>query len=140
MTTANSRTGPGVTQELLIEGAGCASCVRKIETALANVDGVERGADEFPLRTVAVTGSAFTADLVKAVENAGYRATPAAGSETDLLEEKEQADQRLLPPFVARYLDCPRARYSADAVRHGRAVICRFTRKLRGGGGCCFAC
>ncbi|MCR6650752.1 MAG: heavy metal translocating P-type ATPase [Cellvibrionaceae bacterium] len=94
MTTANSRTGPGVTQELLIEGAGCASCVRKIETALKNVDGVEEAQMNFPLRTVAVTGSAFTADLVKAVENAGYRATPAAGSETDLLEEKEQADQR----------------------------------------------
>lgn len=94
MTTANSRTGPGVTQELLIEGAGCASCVQKIETALKSVDGVEEAQMNFPLRTVAVTGSAFAADLVKAVEKAGYRATPAAGSETNLLEEKEQADQR----------------------------------------------
>lgn len=48
MTTANSRTGPGVTQELLIEGAGCASCVRKIETALKNVDGVEEAQMNFP--------------------------------------------------------------------------------------------
>jgi copper-(or silver)-translocating P-type ATPase len=85
---------PNAIQELLIEGAGCASCVRKIETALKNVQGVEDAQMNFALRTVAVTGSAAAEDLVKAVENAGYRATPAAGAETELMDEKEKADAR----------------------------------------------
>ena len=79
--------------ELLIEGAGCASCVVKIETALKNVAGVTRAEMNFVERTVAVTGSASTAELVKAVEGIGYKAKPAAGSvDVDAANEKEQAD------------------------------------------------
>lgn len=92
-TAAHTSHSTQPTQELLIEGAGCASCVRKIETALKNVQGVEDAQMNFPLRTVAVTGSAPAEALVKAVENAGYRATPAVGAETELMDEKEKADE-----------------------------------------------
>lgn len=81
------------TQELLIEGASCASCVRKIETALQNVPGVADAQMNFAQRTVTVAGSAATAALVKAVQDAGYQATPAAtDDESVLLEEKDLAD------------------------------------------------
>ncbi len=43
-------------QELMIEGAGCASCVTKIETALKAVPGVTSAEMNFAQRTVTVTG------------------------------------------------------------------------------------
>ncbi len=89
----SSGNNPGP-QELIIEGAGCASCVGKIESALKAVSGVENAEMNFAQRTVSVTGNADAADLVKAVEKAGYNAKLAAAeSEDDALAEKEKADQ-----------------------------------------------
>jgi len=42
--------------ELIIEGAGCASCVGKIEGALKAVSGVEHAEMNFAQRTVSVQG------------------------------------------------------------------------------------
>ncbi|MAR93230.1 MAG: copper-translocating P-type ATPase [Pseudomonadales bacterium] len=81
-------------QELLIEGAGCASCVNKIETALQQVAGVEQAQMNFAQRTVSVEGSAAPADLIAAVEAAGYGATPVnSESETEAQAEREAAQQ-----------------------------------------------
>lgn len=83
----------GAVQELLIEGASCASCVRKIEAALNNVSGVTQADMNFPQRTVSVLGQASPDALIKAVAEAGYRATISdSESEEDLLAEKEQVD------------------------------------------------
>ncbi|MBY4677590.1 heavy metal translocating P-type ATPase [Marinobacterium arenosum] len=80
-------------RELLIEGAGCASCVGKIEKALKQVPGVQDAVMNFAQRTVTVTGDAAEAQLIKAVEAAGYNARGTeAEAESDLLAEKEQAD------------------------------------------------
>lgn len=82
-----------VQQNFMIDGASCASCVAKIEAALNSVPGVTEAEMNFALRTVSVVGSADAADLIKAVEAAGYNAKPTAGeSETDALDEKEEAD------------------------------------------------
>ena len=81
-------------QELIIEGAGCASCVGKIESALKAVPGVESAEMNFAQRTVSVIGNAAASDLLKAVEKAGYNAKLAAAeNEDDALAEKEKADQ-----------------------------------------------
>ncbi len=80
-------------QELLIEGAGCASCVGKIEAALKAVDGVERAEMNFAQRTVSVDGNASMDLLMAAVEKAGYNAKPMnAKNEEGVLDEKERAD------------------------------------------------
>jgi len=81
-------------QELIIEGAGCASCVGKIEAALKQVSGVNQAEMNFAQRTVSITGDANVADLIKAVEKAGYNAkSHSAETEEDALDEKEKADQ-----------------------------------------------
>ena len=67
-------------QELLIEGASCASCVKKIETALNRVPGVTGAAMNFAQRTVTVTGNVDTQALIRAVENAGYNAKSIAAT------------------------------------------------------------
>ena len=94
-------SGTTAQQELIIEGAGCASCVGKIEAALKKVAGVTQAEMNFAQRTVSVEGSADTAQLIKAVEQAGYNAkVTTAENEDDALSEKEKTDhayyQRLI--------------------------------------------
>ena len=83
----------GQNRELLIEGAGCASCVVKIETALRNVAGVTHAEMNFAQRSVSVFGTAATADLISAVQNIGYNAKATASSmDIETIDEKEQAE------------------------------------------------
>lgn len=79
--------------ELIIEGAGCASCVGKIEGALHKVPGVQTAVMNFAQRTVSVSGEVLESELIKAVEGAGYNAKGMQGEvDGDVLAEKEQAD------------------------------------------------
>ena len=80
-------------QQLIIEGAGCASCVGKIETTLKNTHGVDRAEMNFADRTVLVSGTAETEALITAVESAGYNAKALNDSHgSDGLDEKDAAD------------------------------------------------
>jgi len=82
-------------QELIIDGAGCASCVGKIETALKNVKGVDNAQMNFALRTVVVDGEVDSEALVQAIESIGYNARSSENtSDDELLDEKEVADQK----------------------------------------------
>jgi Cu+-exporting ATPase len=91
--TANSATVP--TQELIIEGASCASCVSKIEQALKALDGVVDANMNFAQRTVLVEGNVSEAVLTKTIEAAGYNVKPRNdASDEDLLEEKSKADEQ----------------------------------------------
>ncbi|PSJ45101.1 copper-translocating P-type ATPase [Zobellella taiwanensis] len=81
-------------QELLIQGASCAGCVKKIEAALQSVPGVTHAEMNFAQRTVSVEGAVDASILIKAIEQAGYGAqTQSADSDDDALEEKEKADR-----------------------------------------------
>ena len=60
--------------QLLIGGMSCASCVSRVQKALAAVPGVSQARVNLAERTALVTGSASAAELVQAVENAGYGA------------------------------------------------------------------
>lgn len=81
------------TLQLIIEGAGCASCVGKIEGALNTIPGVKTAEMNFADRTVMVSGNAAAELLIKAIESAGYNAKIMnQGSESEALDEKEQAD------------------------------------------------
>lgn len=82
------------TTQLSIEGAGCASCVGKIETALKAVSGVSNAEMNFADRTVVVTGHVASEQLISAVEGVGYNATALCrDNENEALAEKEQADK-----------------------------------------------
>lgn len=79
---------------LMIDGAGCSSCVIKIEKSLNAVSGVENASMNFADRTVTVTGSASAATLINAVKAAGYGATEQQTENDDeILEEKERSDE-----------------------------------------------
>ncbi|MBU2713350.1 heavy metal translocating P-type ATPase [Zooshikella harenae] len=79
--------------QLLIEGAGCASCVGKIEDALKQVSGVEDATMNFAQRVVVVLGNVTDEQLINAIEMAGYRAQVMGSStEKEALDEKSKAD------------------------------------------------
>lgn len=81
--------------DLLIDGAKCASCVSKIETALQKVPGVQSASMNLAQRSASIDGSAAPEDLVCAIEQAGYKATVVQSeNEADLLSESEQADAK----------------------------------------------
>ncbi|KVU65835.1 copper-transporting ATPase [Burkholderia ubonensis] len=69
--------------ELEIEGMTCASCVARVEKALAGVPGVTRASVNLATEhaTVDAAAGVTTAQLVDAVRQVGYQATPVAEPE-----------------------------------------------------------
>ena len=61
-------------QQLLIDGMSCASCVSRVQNALSGVPGVTQARVNLAERTALVMGSACASDLISAVEKAGYGA------------------------------------------------------------------
>ncbi len=87
-----SSNSPNIEKTLLIDGAGCASCVGKIEGALLEVTGVQKASMNFAQRTVLVTGDVVDHDLIRAVESVGYQASFVDENDQDLLDEKEKSE------------------------------------------------
>lgn len=88
--------------ELSIEGMTCASCVGRVERGLAQLPGVIAASVNLATERAQVrhlAGTVSVADLVAAVENAGYTAR-AAGVSTaaagDQEEERREAEARAL--------------------------------------------
>ncbi len=95
MSKLSQNTVQTASQELIIDGASCASCVGKIEKALRAVAGVESAAMNFALRTAQVTGDVEADSLIKAVEAIGYNAKSTnEASDDELLDEKAIADEK----------------------------------------------
>jgi len=100
MTTA-TRPAPEERIDLTVEGMHCASCVARIEDALADVDGVEKASVNLATGRAAVAGHDLDrAALGAAVSRAGYRARPLAAvstaEEEAEPERRAQAELRLL--------------------------------------------
>jgi len=76
-------------QQLLINGMSCASCVSRVQNALAAVPGVTQARVNLAERTALVMGSAAATDLVQAVEKAGYGAE---AIEDDLKRRERQQE------------------------------------------------
>ncbi|RSB42748.1 heavy metal translocating P-type ATPase [Brevundimonas sp. 357] len=90
----------GVT-ELSIEGMTCASCVGRIERALAAVPGVTKAAVNLATERASIQGNAESSALIAAVKDAGYEAklieTSSGGAdENDERAEKKEAERREL--------------------------------------------
>lgn len=98
--------------DLAVRGMSCASCLGRVEQALTSVPsvlGAEVNLGTERARVTALSGTVSAADLVKAVEAAGYEATPAVVQElgsTEVFEEthRERAARRDLFHVVAAVL------------------------------------
>ena len=79
-------------QQLLINGMSCASCVSRVQKALQAVAGVTQARVNLAERTALVMGSAPAAELVSAVEQAGYGAE---AIEDDIKRRERQQETAL---------------------------------------------
>jgi Cu+-exporting ATPase len=85
---------------LTIEGMTCASCVRRVEKALAQVPGVTAAEVNLATETARVSGASDTAALIAAVRKAGYGAHVHVEHET-------AAPAPLWPVLLAAALSLP---------------------------------
>ena len=93
--------------QLNINGMSCASCVGRIEKALAKVAGVEQVTVNLASETATVSGLAVPTDLlIAAVEKAGYQAS--------LPEKKSQAEQKQTAFYQQEWWPC--LLYTSDAA------------------------
>ena len=61
-----------------ITGMSCAACVARVEKAVKGVPGVLECSVNLLTATMNVEGSATSAEIIRAVSNAGYGATPSS--------------------------------------------------------------
>jgi P-type Cu+ transporter len=92
-------------QVLAVEGMTCASCVRRVERALAKVPGVDEVSVNLATEHAAVHGSAALPALLSAVKRAGYQATlvevsQTGAAENDLIARQDRAARRQLIELV----------------------------------------
>ncbi len=101
---------------LAISGMTCASCVRRVERAIAKVPGVENAAVNLATERATVTlgGQATIDDLLTAVEQAGYHAEPVVET-MEAGEDREAAEE-------ARARREMRVRYSKLALGLGLTI------------------
>ncbi|MBV4413904.1 copper-exporting P-type ATPase CopA [Enterobacteriaceae bacterium YMB-R22] len=85
-------------QQLLIGGMSCASCVTRVQNALQRVPGVSQARVNLAERTALVTGSAPASALVKSVEDAGYSAE-AIENDTERRERQQQTARAAIARF-----------------------------------------
>ncbi|MGQ3149184.1 MAG: cation transporter, partial [Agrobacterium sp.] len=87
---------------LSIEGMTCASCVGRVERALKAVPGVTSAVVNLATEKATIQGTADTAAVIAAIENAGYdakvisAATGSSQAETNDRAEKKEAERREL--------------------------------------------
>ncbi|WP_250459243.1 heavy metal translocating P-type ATPase [Microbulbifer litoralis] len=77
-----------------LEGASCAGCVRKIESALNDVPGVDEARVNLGDRTLTVRGDADPQACVAAVQGAGYGAEEVRTSEREQREQQRAEEQQ----------------------------------------------
>jgi len=87
--------------ELAIEGMTCASCVGRVEQALQKVEGVSEVRVNLASERATITHTmASMADLVRAVQKAGYEATVVENAESFGAADDEKAAHKLRQDLI----------------------------------------
>ncbi len=63
-------------KQYIVTGMSCAACSARVEKAVSKVDGVSSCSVSLLTNSMGVEGTASDADIIKAVEDAGYGASP----------------------------------------------------------------
>ncbi|WP_156035401.1 heavy metal translocating P-type ATPase [Microbulbifer sp. HZ11] len=81
------------TRTFQLQGVSCAGCVKKIESALSGVAGVDDARVNLGDKTLVVRGDADPQACIQAVESAGYGAEPVRSSARELREQQRQDEE-----------------------------------------------
>ncbi|MDR7026818.1 heavy metal translocating P-type ATPase [Rhizobium rosettiformans] len=106
---------------LPVEGMTCASCVRRVEKAVAAVPGVEESAVNFATETLSVTpGEGFSAEaLLEAIDKAGYEAR----AETLVLEVEDMTCASCVSRVEKALKTVPAVETASVNLATGEAVV-----------------
>ncbi len=106
---------------LPVEGMTCASCVRRVEKAVAAVPGVEESAVNFATETLSVTpGEGFSAEaLLEAIDKAGYEAR----AETLVLEVADMTCASCVSRVEKALKTVPAVETASVNLATGEAVV-----------------
>lgn len=94
-------------EQYIVTGMSCAACQARVEKAVSAVPGVDRVAVNLLTNTMAVDGKASVAEVLAAVEQAGYGAVNKGSMdapETDVLNVQEKEEANLKKRLVASVL------------------------------------
>ncbi len=96
----------GKTKNLTVEitGMSCASCAKKIEDAIGNINGVSESIVNFATRKATVTGRAPAEEIYKIIEGLGYGIVK---EETPAVSEKEIAQSEWKKFLISTILSVP---------------------------------
>ena len=84
-------------EQYQVTGMSCAVCAGRVEKAVKEVPGVTSCSVSLLTNSMGVEGSASVADIVEAVEKAGYGASPkSTSSKTDTGSAPSWADSEVL--------------------------------------------
>ncbi len=75
-----SETNPASEIELAVSGMACAACASRVEKVLSRTPGVANASVDLAGKKAMVAGSASAAELIAAVERAGYEAALVGGA------------------------------------------------------------
>ena len=88
-----------------VTGMSCAACSARVEKAVAKVPGVTSCSVSLLTNSMGVEGSASAGEIIRAVEEAGYGASPkGAGGKTVSAPEAEEALRDHETPVLRRRL------------------------------------
>lgn len=96
-------------EQFVVTGMSCAACQARVEKAVAKVPGVSSVAVSLLTNSMGVDGTADEAEIIRAVENAGYGASVKGAAETGkitasqkLAAEEDALKDRETPKLVKR--------------------------------------
>lgn len=94
-------------EQFAVTGMSCAACQARVEKAVSKVDGVTSCSVSLLTNSMGIEGNASEADIIRAVEEAGYGASPMNKTSTDRsgsLKAKEDALKDKETPVLKKRL------------------------------------
>ena len=83
-----------------VTGMSCAACSARVEKAVSKVPGVTGCSVSLLTNSMGVEGTASAAEIIKAVENAGYGAALKGGSGSSAAAKASGADGQSVPSWA----------------------------------------
>ena len=87
-----------------VTGMSCAACSARVEKAVNAVKGVESCSVSLLTNSMGVEGTASEADIIAAVEKAGYGASPKGVKKQSMSEEEKALEDTETPKLKKRLI------------------------------------
>ena len=87
-----------------VTGMSCAACIARVEKAVSSVKGVTSCSVSLLTNSMGVEGNASAADIIAAVENAGYGASLKNGNNTETANQEDALQDKETPVLKKRLL------------------------------------